>query len=73
MSGKTAERARPDVRNPSDAASPHPFDDWLRRELKARLADPDDQPLPPDLVDLIDKLEERLAATDRRRDTTEPD
>jgi hypothetical protein len=49
------------VADPAGDAPPHPLDEWLRRELEALYADDEDQPLPPGMAELADRLEQALA------------
>lgn len=67
MNETTAEKTPPhDARTAADSASSHPFDNWLRRELKARYVEFENQPLPPDLAELAGQLEARLSSAARR-------
>ena len=63
MNKKAMESELPDrdARSANDG-SPHPFDDWLRRELDSLYSGEDEQPLPPDIADLAEKLGEVLAS-----------
>lgn len=60
MSGKTKERGDAAVDEKGDSAVPHPLDRWLQRELQALYSDPAGEPLPPDIAELAEKLEEKL-------------
>ena len=47
--------------------SPHPLDEWLRRELGSLFSSTEDDPLPPDLADLAGKLEQALTVPRPRK------
>jgi len=64
MKAKRRDRSGADRRplgdNGSGKASPHPLDEWLRRELGSLFTSVQDDPLPPDIAELAGKLEQAL-------------
>lgn len=70
MKKKTDEQCQQSETMGSDDPSPHPLDEWLRRELETLFSDEKDEPLPPDMAELAVKLERALAKTPPRNRTS---
>lgn len=69
MKKKTDEQCQQDATIGGDDPSPHPLDEWLKRELETLFSEEEDEPLPPDMEDLAAKLERALAGSPPRKRT----
>jgi len=56
----------------ADVRSPHPFDEWLKRELGQLYVAEDKQPLPPEIAELARRLEQTLGGLERDETPAEP-